>query len=316
MEYNPRERWRSFLLAFALTLLLLALIMVGTVMAVQPSMPNTLQKDSANGQQLSYRPNDSDSLTAVVIGMRGSEPVDFVLVRFNPQYGQVPLTMLPPQTLVPLDGKNLTLVQAFETGGSRAVKAALSERLGVMVDRYARVDGDAFQRIVEKTGSVEFELPEDVSYRRDGYSINLAAGSRRLDARDMFDLFAYPAFRRDQEARCGLLGRMLAAWINQNLDAAGEERSSSLFKLTVNSALRKLEALGMVYLEMSGSKHKTVCFTEQGRALADRTAGRVMEAEDQIFASWTKEEVETYLGLTEAFARALKEKAEEMEGHA
>ena len=72
----------------------------------------------------------------------------------------------------------------------------------------------------------------------------------------------------------------------------------------------------MVYLEMSGSKHKTVCFTEQGRALADRTAGRVMEAEDQIFASWTKEEVETYLGLTEAFARALKEKAEEMEGHA
>ena len=45
------------------------------------------------------------------------------------------------------------------------------------------------------------------------YSINLAAGSRRLDARDMFDLFAYPAFRRDQEARCGLLGRMLAAWI-------------------------------------------------------------------------------------------------------
>ena len=39
--------------------------------------------------------------------------------------------MLPPQTLVPLDGKNLTLVQAFETGGSRAVKAALSERLGV-----------------------------------------------------------------------------------------------------------------------------------------------------------------------------------------
>ena len=234
MEYNPRERWRSFLLAFALTLLLLALIMVGTVMAVQPSMPNTLQKDSADGQQLSYRPNDTDSLTAVVIGMRGSEPVDFVLVRFNPQYGQVPLTMLPPQTLVPLDGKNLTLVQAFETGGSRAVKAALSERLGVMVDRYARVDGDAFQRIVEKTGSVEFELPEDISYRRDGYSINLAAGSRRLDARDMFDLFAYPAFRRDQEARCGLLGRMLAAWINQNLDAAGEERSSSLFKLTVN----------------------------------------------------------------------------------
>ncbi len=234
MEYNSGERWRSFLLAFALTLLLLALIMVGTVMAVQPSMPRALQKDSAGGQQLAYRPNASDSLTVAVIGMRDNQPADFVLVRFNPQYGQVPLTMLPPQTLVPLDGKNLTLEQAFEAGGSRAVKEALSERLGVAVDRYARVEGEAFRRIAEKTGSVEFELPEDVSYRRDGYSINLAAGSRRLDARDMLDLFAYPALRRDQETRCDLLGRMLAAWANQNLDAAGEERSSSLFKLTVN----------------------------------------------------------------------------------
>lgn len=79
-------------------------------------------------------------------------------------------------------------------------------------------------------------------------------------------------------------------------------------KQTVNSALRKLETEQVVTLEMWGSKNKRVCFTEKGRDLAERTAGRVMEAEDQIFASWTREDVEKYLELTEAFSEALKEK--------
>lgn len=85
-------------------------------------------------------------------------------------------------------------------------------------------------------------------------------------------------------------------------------RFTGMSKQTVNSALRKLEAEQVVTLEMWGSKNKRVCFTEKGRDLAERTAGRVMEAEDQIFASWTREDVEKYLELTEAFSEALKEK--------
>ncbi len=46
--------------------------------------------------------------------------------------------------------------------------------------------------------------------------------------------------------------------------------------------------------------------------MAERTAGRVIEAENQIFASWTKEDVEKYLELTEAYANALKEKVKNM----
>ena len=90
-------------------------------------------------------------------------------------------------------------------------------------------------------------------------------------------------------------------------------RFTGLSKQTVTSALRKLEAEGSIYLQMSGSKNKTVCFTESGQALAERTAGRVIEAENQIFASWTKEDVETYLNLMEVFLKALKEKGKDME---
>lgn len=89
-------------------------------------------------------------------------------------------------------------------------------------------------------------------------------------------------------------------------------RCSGLSKQTLNSALRKLEAEGTVYLQAAGGKNKNVCLTEEGKALARRTAGRMMQAENEIFASWSREEVRNYLELTERFLTALREKTKEM----
>ena len=86
-------------------------------------------------------------------------------------------------------------------------------------------------------------------------------------------------------------------------------RFTGLNKQTINSAIRKLEADGIVYLEMVGAKNKAVCLTERGKQLAEQTAGRVLQAENEIFASWEQEDVEKYLELTERFLLALKEKA-------
>lgn len=85
-------------------------------------------------------------------------------------------------------------------------------------------------------------------------------------------------------------------------------RRSGISKQTINSAIRKLEAEGMIYLELIGAKNKNVCLTDKGKQLAQRTAIRMMEAENDIFASWKKEDVENYLALTERFLNSLKEK--------
>lgn len=87
---------------------------------------------------------------------------------------------------------------------------------------------------------------------------------------------------------------------------------TGLSKQTINSALRKLEAEGIVYLEMAGPKKKNVCLTEAGKILAEKTAGRVLAAEDEIFASWPQEDVDKYLELTESFLLALKEKTKKL----
>ena len=89
-------------------------------------------------------------------------------------------------------------------------------------------------------------------------------------------------------------------------------RFTGLSKQTVNSALRKLEGEGALRLEPVGGRNKLVRLTEEGKALAERAAGRVLAREDEIFASWPREDVETYLKLTENYMRALQEKARRM----
>ena len=89
-------------------------------------------------------------------------------------------------------------------------------------------------------------------------------------------------------------------------------KRSGLSKQTINSALRKMEAEGLIFLTSSSGKNKDVCLTEEGICLMNRTAGRVLQMENDIMAAWPKEDVEKYLELTKRFLLDLQQKAKEL----
>lgn len=89
--------------------------------------------------------------------------------------------------------------------------------------------------------------------------------------------------------------------------------NSGISKQTVNSALRKLEAEGIIYLESAGAKNKSVCLTKQGKLLADRTARQIINIENDIFASWSSEDMNQYLELTERYLWDLKDRIRQLE---
>lgn len=96
-------------------------------------------------------------------------------------------------------------------------------------------------------------------------------------------------------------------------DAGGEScllrdicRLTGLHKQTINSALRKLEEEEILFLESVGRKNKRVCLTEKGKELAAQTAGKVIEAENRIFAEWGPEVAEQYLALNERYLECLR----------
>lgn len=88
---------------------------------------------------------------------------------------------------------------------------------------------------------------------------------------------------------------------------------SGISKQTINSALRKLESEGILYLEASDGRKKRVCLTEKGKKLAEETVVKLIEIENGILNSWTGEEREQYLELTKRYLDSFREKVRELE---
>ena len=84
----------------------------------------------------------------------------------------------------------------------------------------------------------------------------------------------------------------------------------------MNSAIRKLEEDGILYLAHFKGKNKKVMLTEKGKAYLEQTAARIYEAECRAFADWTVSEMEEYLRLTEKFVASFRKQVQAMNGEA
>lgn len=89
-------------------------------------------------------------------------------------------------------------------------------------------------------------------------------------------------------------------------------KESSLSKQTLNSAIRKLEKEGIIYLEQKGGRTKNVCFTKKGTEYANSTVARLFNAECSAFVGWTEDEINIYLELMERYNHNFREQIEKM----
>ena len=233
---EKKDRFRSFALAFGLSFVLLSVIMMLIVLVVQPVINPQAQQEPQTQPQSAWRPPAVDTFTLAVMGSadKSAAPFSVLLIRFNPQYGQIPLTVLPMQSQVTLQAEKTTLAQVYEKSGGKGVREALQETLGVKVDRYVRLEKAPFLRIAEKVGSVVFEVPYDISYSKDGYEITIPAGERQLDGQDVANILGWPELTSDPEKNSQLAGELIAAIINQNKSCAFLDTSPSLFKFIIN----------------------------------------------------------------------------------
>lgn len=83
---------------------------------------------------------------------------------------------------------------------------------------------------------------------------------------------------------------------------------SGMSKQTINSALRRLEKNGVIYLEAVNGRKKKVCLTGRGHDLVEGTVAHLIEIENNIFDSWSETEQEVYLELTRRYLAVFKEK--------
>lgn len=87
---------------------------------------------------------------------------------------------------------------------------------------------------------------------------------------------------------------------------------SGASKQTINSALRRLETDGLIYLENINGRKKSVHLTEKGKTAAEHTVVRIIRMENEVFDAWTETERTLYLDLTQRFLNEMKEKLSQL----
>lgn len=89
-------------------------------------------------------------------------------------------------------------------------------------------------------------------------------------------------------------------------------KSSGISKQTVNSAIRNLEADGILYLEPYRGRSKRIVLTEKGNTFLQSTAARLFEAEVRAFDGWSDGEIQAHVDLLEKYLMALRREVEQL----
>lgn len=147
-------------------------------------------------------------------------------------------------------------------------------------------------------------------------------GSLREQSRQLDCLYnetdrLYNGFARS----CGL--SECAYWVMYEIEVSGGSaplrrvaEAFSLSKQTLSSAVKSLEAKGLIELsfEEGSRKNKLVSFTEAGRAFSREGIVPAIEAESRAFGSLESEERERLVALVSKYARAIRRELDALEG--
>ena len=77
---------------------------------------------------------------------------------------------------------------------------------------------------------------------------------------------------------------------------------------TVNSSIRKMVKDGLIYLKDGEGRHVRVFLTDEGKSLQEQTVLPLINAENEIFESWTAEERSALIRLTKKYLDDIKSK--------
>lgn len=227
--------YRYFFLSFSAAFFVLSVLFLFLMTTVHPKTPESLGVVRQQEKEL-YLPTSQDCMTVLLIGYKTgrTQANSFVLARFDPVRGKVPLVVLPPQTLVQNGDKTETLRQVYEYGGADYARNALARTLGVPVHRYVRIHTDAFVACADAVGTVEFALPGDLTVQSGGVSAVLRAGTQLLDGQRVLAVVESGGAEQGELARCHLAGELAAAIVNQRIDVVQSTLVDKVFETVIN----------------------------------------------------------------------------------
>lgn len=231
-----KAKYRYFFLSFSFAFLVLSLTFLFLMSVVNPKASRPSTPEPETGGTSVYVPTEDDALSVLFIGTYSEEspPGTFILARFDPARGKVPIIVFPPQTAVKNSGKTESLFEVSKYGGADYTRNTLAETLGIPIDRYVSIRLDSFISGAAAIGSVEYELTEPVTITRSGAPVTFNRGKQLLDGQKVADVIRYGDYPGGELQRCRISGELTAAIINQRMDVCRSTVIDNIFEKLIN----------------------------------------------------------------------------------
>lgn len=236
MSEHSKLKYRYFFLSFAIAFFVLSLTFFSMMSAMQPQMPESLLREpEETGVPSVYMPSAQDSLSVLFIGVENENAKSgtFLLARFDPAGGRVPIIVFPAQTLIKNNDKSEPIAEVYSYGGAEYTKNALAETLGVPIDRYVKMRTDTFIAAAAAIGTIEYDLQDSVTIRRGGAEVTLKQGLQLLDGQKVADIIGHK-YPQGKMHRCKVTAEIAAAIVNQRKDIFLSAVMDNIFEKVVN----------------------------------------------------------------------------------
>lgn len=235
--HEKRLAARYFLLSFAIGFLVLSVAAMTAVFFVPPKMSDGVTRGAGAAEIGSYLPTESDAFN-VLLMLTGTDRNNdiFSLIRFDPVRGQVPVVVLPPETLTGSTGHLSTLNSLYEYAGIQNVASQIQDGMGVRVDRYVKLDGAGVVKLVDLLGGVHYRLGEPVKLKSTPAQPMLEPGEYQLSGNLFLELLEYDGYQGGESGRASAAAGLIAGAINEYGETVLSDEMDALFQRFVNIA--------------------------------------------------------------------------------
>lgn len=122
----------------------------------------------------------------VLLGQSENLTDTIMIAEYDPQEQQASILSIPRDTYIGNNRMNVTAwdkINAVYQTGTENVLKEINELTGLDIKYYLKVDTQAFKKLVDAIGGVEFDVPIDMKYddNRQNLHIDLKAGKQKLD---------------------------------------------------------------------------------------------------------------------------------------
>ncbi len=187
-DSDKKLKIRFFILSFAVTFLVLALVSVLAVFALEKNKKHdtdvALTQENVPIEESAVTPPDTQNKNLLFISLDEDKSANmFLLIGFDAQNKAVNLTPLPPDTVMP-NRQSKTLGDILSADSENGVCLALSELLQTDISKYVKMNKAQLTEIIFSLGGVDLTFQSDISLTssESGKALKFSKGKNFLDA--------------------------------------------------------------------------------------------------------------------------------------